>query len=163
VPDRNMAILNRIWFFLAAIWLTICAALDQPAREVLKPAIMPKQMPDSDEWYRPPQGFEKELSGTILKYRFAPRGLSLNNKDALKIHDHWQILYRTQNTVGEPEANVVSLVVPTNANTNNLFMYNWFSVRNRCNSFIHPTNAYPRMPASASKQNLPRRIHNALT
>jgi hypothetical protein len=123
-----MATVNRIWFALVAIWLATCAALDQPTKEVRKPAVMPKRMPDGDEWYRPPQGFEKEPAGTILKYRYAPRGLSLNNVNPLKIYDHWQILYRTQNTVGEPDASVVTLVVPTNAKTNNLFMYNWFSV-----------------------------------
>src|ERR1700753_531236 len=124
-----MATIRRLSSLLAIlVWLTVCAALDQASQGVLYPAMEPKRMPENDEWYRPPKGFEREPRGTILKYRKAPRGISIDNKNKLKVKDSWQILYSTQNSVGDPEATVVTLIVPNNPNKKRLFMYHWFSV-----------------------------------
>jgi hypothetical protein len=134
LENGNMATINRLSFLLATlIWLTVCAALELGGEGVLQPAVeparIPARLPGDDEWYRPPNGFENQPPGTILKYRRAPRGLSLNNKDKLGVKDTWQILYRTQNSVKEPEATVVTLAVPNSPDTKKLFFYNWFSVR----------------------------------
>jgi hypothetical protein len=124
-----MATIHRLSSLLAIlIWLTVCAAVDLASERVLKPAMEPKRMPENDEWYRPPNGFEREPRGTILKYRKVPRGISIDNKSKLKVKDAWQILYNTQNSVGEPSATVVTLAVPNNPNKKRLFMYHWFSV-----------------------------------
>jgi hypothetical protein len=84
-------------------------------------------MPADDEWYRPPVGFQSTPLGTILKYR-ETRGISLDNKKSVKVVGSWQLLFRTQDSVGEPEATVVSVSVPFNADKKKLFLYHWFAV-----------------------------------
>jgi hypothetical protein len=124
-----MAAIHRLSFLLTALlWLAMCAASELVTEELVRAAQQPTRMPGNDEWYRPAPGFEKEPPGTILKYRKVPKGLTINNKDPLKIKEAWQILYRTQNSVGEADATVVTVGVPNGANKKNLLMYHWFSV-----------------------------------
>jgi hypothetical protein len=85
--------------------------------------------PDHDPFYKPPLGFEKLKPGTILRHRRAPREITLDNKGVLKPKDAWQFLYRTQNSVGEPTATVVTLLVPHNPNPKHLFVHSYFTVR----------------------------------
>jgi hypothetical protein len=84
--------------------------------------------PDEDAFYKPDPGFESAKPGAILKYRPVPRAITLDNKNGLKLKEAWQILYRTQNGLAEPEANVVTVLVPFKAKANKLFTLQYFSV-----------------------------------
>ena len=74
-----------------------------------------------DWFYRAPVGFEKAALGSILRYRPIPRPLSFTNVTPIRPKAAWQIQYRTQNSVGEPEASVVTVLEPFNASRGNLF------------------------------------------
>ena len=104
---------------LAATGLAAPAKQDQQAE--------PKRMPGNDEWYRPAQGFESAPLGAILKYR-ETKGISLDNKKSVKVAGSWQFLFRTQDSIGAPEATVVTVAVPFNADKKKLFLYHWFAV-----------------------------------
>lgn len=88
-------------------------------------------MPDGDPFYKPPPGWETKVPGSILASRPVPNPLTLNNAKAIKPKGAWQLLYRTQNSVGEPEATVVTVLEPYNAKKHNLFVYHFFSVCHR--------------------------------
>lgn len=91
--------------------------------------------PYIDDFYKPPSGYESAAPGSILRHRAVPNPISLDNKTPIKVEAAWQLLYRTQNSVGDPEATVVTVLVPHNAKRNNLFIYSYFSVSwsvNRC-------------------------------
>jgi hypothetical protein len=104
----------------------------RPAQEIQgdkeTPWKAPDGMPGGDEWYRPSPGFEQKKPGEILKWRDVPNGLSVDNKKTLKLEGAWQIQYRTTNSVGEPDATVVTVLAPKNAKKDSLFVYHWFSV-----------------------------------
>ncbi|KAF2675265.1 LIP-domain-containing protein [Microthyrium microscopicum] len=105
----------------------ISSATASPKASMAPPFKVPDNFPGNDEWYRPPAGFGKEKTGALLKYRKTPKAISLDNKSALKMKEAWQLMYRTQNTVGEPESSVVTVLVPYNATRSNVFAYHWFS------------------------------------
>src|ERR1700759_4492336 len=65
----------------------------------------------NDEFYKEPPGYERIPLGGILRSRPAPFPIKLVKYLTLKPKAAWQILYRTQNSVGEPEATVVTLLV----------------------------------------------------
>jgi hypothetical protein len=108
-----------------ALLALAATGLAAPARQDTQAE--PKRMPGNDEWYRPPQGFESAPLGAILKYRES-KGISLDNKKSVKVAGAWQFLFRTQDSVGAPEATVVSVAVPFNADKGKLFLYHWFAV-----------------------------------
>lgn len=86
-------------------------------------------MPDDDIFYKPPPGFENTAPGTILKHRPVPNPLTLNNKDGIKTKAAWQLLFRTQDSLGKPIATVTTIIQPHGPpKPNNLFGYNFFSV-----------------------------------
>ncbi|KAF2663164.1 LIP-domain-containing protein [Microthyrium microscopicum] len=83
--------------------------------------------PADDPFYKAPPGIASIKPGTILRHRQVPTKITLNNKDGLKLKGAWQILYRTQNSVGEPSATVTTVLVPYQAKDENLFVLNMFS------------------------------------
>jgi hypothetical protein len=85
-------------------------------------------LPDEDDFYKPPPGFEKTPVGSILRHRPVPNPITLNNVDPIKVRSAWQLLYRTQNSVEEPTATVVTVIVPYRAKPDHLFSYAYFSV-----------------------------------
>jgi hypothetical protein len=85
--------------------------------------------PETDDFYKPSAGFEKAALGTILKYRPVPNPLKIEKSlGPLKLASAWQILYRTQNSRDQPEAAVLTLLVPYNAKKGNLFSLSYFDV-----------------------------------
>jgi hypothetical protein len=84
--------------------------------------------PDKDEFYRAPSGFEKAPLGAILKQRPTPNPIAVDNKTPINLKAAWQILYRTQNSVGKAEATVVTVLVPHNARPSNLMVYSYWTV-----------------------------------
>lgn len=97
---------------------------DNPAKATSRPTLLPEQ----DVFYDPPPGFEKTSPGTILKHRPVPNPLTLDNVNPIKPKAAWQLLYRTQNSVGKPSASIVTVIEPWNAKPNHHFAYSFFSV-----------------------------------
>ncbi|QDS76000.1 hypothetical protein FKW77_004607 [Venturia effusa] len=95
-------------------------------------------LPDEDEFYRPPVGFESYPLGSILRSRPTPNSITLNNVDAIRVKEAWQLLYRTQNSVEEPTATVVTVIIPYRAKPGHLFSYSYFSdaAFNGCNPSV---------------------------
>jgi hypothetical protein len=117
-------LIQLLWLLVVLFGFATCApVLDSPLTALSRPT-----MPNNDEWYRPEPGFDKQPPGAVLKTRPVPRGISINNKDPLKVKGAWQILYRTENSVGEPDATVVTVIAPNNPKTDSLFIYHWFAV-----------------------------------
>lgn len=118
-----------LWRFLLLLVLGLLSlsnsVLAVPENSSLAIGIGP---PEIDDFYKPPSGFESTALGSILRHRPVPRPISLDNKTPVKVEAAWQLLYRTQNAVGDPEATVVTVLVPHNAKKNNLFVYSYFSV-----------------------------------
>ncbi|KAF2423431.1 LIP-domain-containing protein, partial [Tothia fuscella] len=83
--------------------------------------------PADDPFYTPPKNFSTTKLGTIINYRPIPSNLTLNNKDPIFPQAAWQLLYRTQNSVGEPSVSVVTVIKPFRAQPNHLFSYSMFS------------------------------------
>jgi hypothetical protein len=73
-----------------------------------------------DPFYNPPPGFELTAPGTILKSRPIPRPIAIYNL-LLPVDGAWQLLYRTQDSLGRPDATIVTIIKPKNAKPNNLF------------------------------------------
>ncbi len=82
---------------------------------------------ENDQFYSAPIGFENAKLGSILRYRQSPRSISLDNKTPIRPKEAWQIQYRTQNSLGEPEAGIVTVLVPFNAKKSNLFVQGYFA------------------------------------
>jgi hypothetical protein len=85
-------------------------------------------LPLEDPFLKPPAGFEKAPPGSILRYRSVTQKIKLLSFIPLNVFEAWQILYRTQNSVGEPEATIVTLLVPFNKKSDNLFSLSYFTV-----------------------------------
>lgn len=95
-------------------------------------------LPDEDPFYKAPPGYETAKLGDVLRWRAVPNDITLNNKDAVKPKNAWQIQYRTQTGAGDPEANIVTVLEPYNSDPSKLFVYHWFSdaCYNGCNPSI---------------------------
>jgi hypothetical protein len=84
--------------------------------------------PNADPFYRPPPGYESAAPGSILRYRKSPHGVTLDDTEAVQVKASWQVLYKTQNSVGNPEATVVTIIIPHNAKKGHLFSYSYVTV-----------------------------------
>lgn len=95
-------------------------------------------LPNNDTWYSSPENLTDYQAGDIIKWRDAPVPLSIDNRVALKPQAVYQVQYRTQNSVDQPQANVMTLIIPVNPNPNHLFAYAYFSdsASPRCNPSI---------------------------
>ncbi len=86
-------------------------------------------LPDDDPFYQAPPGIESAKPGAVLRTRRVPNAITFDNKKALNIKDAWQILYRSQDSQGHPEANVVTVLVPYKPKKDNHFSMAYFTVR----------------------------------
>lgn len=78
--------------------------------------------PSQDEFYRPPENFEDEKPGTILRMRKTPQPirslyLPINVKNA------WQALVRSTNSEGNATAIATTIIEPFNADPSKLVSY----------------------------------------
>ncbi len=83
--------------------------IGQPPHEPLQPRIRPV-VPAKDAFYQPPAGYEHSRPGTILRSRDVE--LAFLGLIPQKFHAT-QLLYRTTDLNGEPQATVTTVVVPT--------------------------------------------------
>ncbi|KAJ3493172.1 hypothetical protein NLG97_g4902 [Lecanicillium saksenae] len=79
--------------------------------------------PSDDPFYTPPSGFERAAPGAILRSRAVPNPLAILNLLPVKLHGAYQLLYRTTDTRGNPQATVTTVMVPENADTAKLLSY----------------------------------------
>jgi hypothetical protein len=86
-------------------------------------------LPDNDPFYEAPPGIASAKLGAVLRTRRVPNAITFDNKKAINIKDAWQILYRTQNSLGVPEANVVTVLVPWKPKKDHHFNMAYFTVR----------------------------------
>ncbi|HEY3753299.1 MAG TPA: lipase family protein [Pseudonocardiaceae bacterium] len=85
---------------------TIVAVAAQPAAEAAPPP------PQSDPFYRPPTGFETTAPGTILRSRqVTATAFGQFRQHAMA----WQVLYRTTDNQGKPQATVTTVLQPAGA------------------------------------------------
>ncbi len=83
--------------------------IGQAPHEPLKPRSAPV-VPDKDPFYQPPAGYEHARPGTVLRSRdvelaflgFIPQKFTAT-----------QLLYRTADFEGQPQAGVTTVVIPT--------------------------------------------------
>ncbi|KAI6793551.1 secretory lipase-like protein 1 precursor [Hortaea werneckii] len=79
--------------------------------------------PAQDPFYRAPAGYENAAPGTILASRPAPAKLAILNTIPVNIKEVTQLLYRTNNAMGEPEVTVTTVMVPENASYDKVVSY----------------------------------------
>jgi hypothetical protein len=80
-----------------------------------------------DSFYLPPAGFESTAPGTILRSRKVPHPIGVGEVE-FPVEGAWQLLYRTQDSLGKPEATMLTVLKPKNAKSTNLFSESYFVV-----------------------------------
>lgn len=81
--------------------------------------------PSDDDFYTPPQGYEGEEAGTILKHRKIPSPLSSVVNEA-SVKNSWQLLVRSEDSFGNPNAVVATIIQPFNASNDKVVSYQSF-------------------------------------
>lgn len=76
--------------------------------------------PQSDPFYQPPTGYQNTAPGTILKVRTVSVAAFAYLPQKVRA---WQLLYRTTDTQGDPEATVTTVLEPLNATPGALLSY----------------------------------------
>lgn len=69
-------------------------------------------LPGADPFYRPPEGFERAAAGAVLRSRRVELAFGGAVRQRFPA---WQLLYRSCNLNGAPEAAVTTVVLPCNA------------------------------------------------
>ncbi|KAK6465389.1 secretory lipase-domain-containing protein [Scheffersomyces coipomensis] len=81
--------------------------------------------PSNDPFYTPPRGYENAAVGAILNSRATPQSVksvyaSVNAKNS------WQLLVRSEDSFGNPNAVVTTVIEPQNADPSKLLSYHFF-------------------------------------
>jgi hypothetical protein len=79
--------------------------------------------PSSDPFYAPPAGYESAAPGTILRSRDVPSTLALGSVLPINIQGAYQLLFRSTDSLGNPQAAVTTVIVPHNADPTKLLSY----------------------------------------
>jgi hypothetical protein len=124
---RSMAFLRLLLVLSPLISSAFCAPIEGEWTHVSDGKIL---LPDDDPFYKAAASMASEKAGTILSYRKVPNAITLDNVNPVVPKAAWQINYRTQNSVGEPEMTMVTLLEPYNAKPDSMFVYHFFSVSN---------------------------------
>lgn len=86
---------------------------------------IPLILPGQDPFYLAPANYESLPLGTILKFRPTPNKL-VNICFTFELKSSWQILYRSQNSFGEPTAIVMTVMEPFNSQPSKVLSYQTF-------------------------------------
>ena len=105
---------------LLLIHLVLAAALPPAARLLERAAPLD---PSADPFYTPPPGYENSAPGTILRTRNVPSSLALASILPINIHGAYQLLYRTTDSLGNPQATVTTVIVPYDADPKKILSY----------------------------------------
>jgi hypothetical protein len=122
---RSTVFLRLLLLLSPLLSLTVCAPIEEEWTHVSEGNIL---LPKDDAFYNAVAGYEKAKPGQILSYRRVPNPITLDNKNPVVPKSAWQFNYRTQNSVGEPEQTMVTILEPFNAKPDTLFVYHFFSV-----------------------------------
>lgn len=80
-------------------------------------------LPTDDDFYTPPDGFEKTAPGTILRMRTPPKPIAIFSSLKTNLDSAHQLLFRSTNTFGDPIAAVSTILIPHNADYTKLLSY----------------------------------------
>ncbi|KAG2186480.1 hypothetical protein INT44_002702 [Umbelopsis vinacea] len=105
-------------FVWVGLWLSSIATptLAVPVRRA---AVLPQD----DPFYTPPAGYESSAPGEILRTRPVPNKLAAFSAFPQNIANAWQILYRTTDALGNPQATVTTVMEPHNPDATKLLSY----------------------------------------
>ncbi|KAL1575655.1 lipase 5 [Candida albicans P76067] len=81
--------------------------------------------PSSDPFYNPPKGFENAAVGDILQSRATPKSIT-GGFTPLKIQNSWQLLVRSEDSFGNPNVIVTTVIEPVNADPSKIASYQVF-------------------------------------
>ncbi|CAK9440078.1 uncharacterized protein LODBEIA_P41780 [Lodderomyces beijingensis] len=87
----------------------------------LAATLLPKR-PTQDQFYNAPSNFESQPLGTILKVRNVPNPLT-SVVTPVKVKNAWQLLVRSEDTFGNPNAIVTTIVEPFAADKEKVVSY----------------------------------------
>jgi hypothetical protein len=126
----STTLVQVVFLFAALICPSTAAPVfhNDPPLLVWPPPVKNGTLPENDDFYKAPPGFEKAAAGTILRSRRVPGSITIENSIPINVQAAWQLQYRTQNSVGNPEASIVTVLVPHNAKPGNVFMYAYYTV-----------------------------------
>lgn len=85
-------------------------------------AVIAPVKPSQDNFYTPPDGYENLKVGTILKFRNTPFPLS-GIINTVNVQNSWQLLVRSEDTFGNPNAIVTTVIQPFNATSDKVVSY----------------------------------------
>lgn len=72
-------------------------------------------LPSDDPFYAVPANIDSFLEGEILRYRKPPSDISTYGWIPTHLKEAYQILYRTTNSLNQPTATVLTVLIPPNA------------------------------------------------
>jgi hypothetical protein len=78
-------------------------------------------LPQNDTFYEPPSDYSSAANGAILKSRPVPNPL-VN----LTYESAYQIMYRSEDSLGNATYGVTTVIVPKTANSNMMVSYQWY-------------------------------------
>ncbi|THY24578.1 secretory lipase-like protein 1 precursor [Aureobasidium pullulans] len=79
-------------------------------------------LPQDDPFHVAPSGYETSAPGTILRSRTL-NDFSFSGIIPLKVQAAYQLLFRTTDSIGNPQAAISTIMVPENANMSRLLSY----------------------------------------
>ena len=86
--------------------------------------------PSQDDFYKAPAGFKAAKPGDILKTRKSPNKPS-SLYAPVEVQNSWQLLVRSEDSFGNPNAFVTTIIQPKNADPSKVVSYqNWEDASN---------------------------------
>ncbi|KAI1982239.1 hypothetical protein LOZ51_001014 [Ophidiomyces ophidiicola] len=106
--------------WLVALFLFALLAQAIPAPLEARQAAV---LPENDAFYVPPEGYEKEAPGTILRSRKVPQPIAAFGAFKINFNGTYQLLYRSNDNSGQPTATVTTVLVPHGADLTKVLSY----------------------------------------
>ena len=111
------------WLWLAVVAGVSAAPVTGPADGLVDARAAAPIVPSQDPFYQPPSGYENSAPGTILRSRQVPVPVAFYSFDPVNVKGAYQLLYRTTDSHGNPEAAVTTIIEPYNADPAKLVSY----------------------------------------
>jgi hypothetical protein len=105
------------WRVVALVSVLVLAVVAAPAATA---ATTPPPPPQSDPFYQPPAGYASTAPGTVLRSRAVTASAFGSDPQHVTA---WQLLYRTTDTQGQPEATVTTVLEPSGRRPTALLSY----------------------------------------
>ena len=112
-----------LWLAIAASGASAVPVIDIADTRIDVRAAAAPIPPSQDPFYQPPSGYENSAPGTILKSRPVPVPVAFYSYDPVNVKGAYQLLYRTTDSHGNPEAAVTTVIQPYNADAGKLVSY----------------------------------------